>query len=385
METESKIQTEDRLFSLDLLRGLDMMLLVIVYPIIQAAHKVWTLPSALMQQLDHPRWIGFTLLDLVMPLFIFMCGAAIPFSLERRLSRNGGRPNFAYWRHVAVRFLMLWCLGLLVQGYVTTLDMDEILPYSNTLQAIATGYFVAACLVVSGSMRMKIAVTVLLFAVYGALMHCLGDYTQVRPGGQGGDFAVLCELAVMRLFFPDSASAVRVIYCNYYTWCLTSMMFVVMTMCGYFATRMMILDVSEKWKLRSLFAYAGGLLACGSILSIWVPVIKHTFTVSFTALAMGVSVMLLSVSYYLTDVLRIRRGLGICMLFGQFALTAYMCEEYFKPVFVKFSEMLLLPGVERIAGRYMPLVMAIACTIELTAVLVIRREIKRRKTVKARL
>ena len=365
-----------RLFSLDLLRGLDMMLLVVVYPFAQAAHKVWTLPAGVMRQLNHPQWVGFTVLDMVMPLFIFMCGAAIPFSLERRLDRNGGRPNMAYWRHVAVRFLVLWGLGLLVQGYVTTLDPKEILPYSNTLQTIAFGYLVAACLVVSKNMKMKICVTAALFAVYGVLLHCLGDYTQPKPGGTGGDFAVVCELAIMRFFYPDSAAAVRVVYNNCYSWCLTSMMFVVMTMCGYFATRILKSDWGEGKKLRVLALYSAGLLSCGGMLSIWVPVIKHTFTVSFTALAMGVSVALLAILYYLTDVLRFRRGLSICILFGQFSLTAYMCETFFRPVFVRFSELLLQPGVERMAGRYMPLVMAAACAVELVAVLLVRRRLK---------
>jgi predicted acyltransferase len=155
------------------------------------------------------------------------------------------------------------------------------------------------------------------------------------------------------------------------------MMFVFMTMCGYFATRILKSGLTERGKLQSLFAYSVALLACGGVLSVWVPVIKHTFTVSFTALAMGISAALLGLLYYLTDVLRFRRGLGICILFGQFALTAYMCEEYFKPVFVRFSEMLLIPGVERIAGRYMPLVMAVACVVELTVVLVIRRRKKK--------
>ena len=377
MKMKNVQQSESRLFSLDLLRGLDMMLLVVVYPLVQAAHKIWALPAEVIRQLEHPRWVGFTVLDIVMPLFIFMCGASIPFSLERRLERNGGSPDAAYWKHVALRFLMLWGLGLLTQGNVTTLDLNKILPYSNTLQTIAFGYLAAAVLVVSKNMRMKIGVTVSLFALYGLLLHCFGDYARIKPGEPGGDFAVLCELAIMRFFYPDSAWAVRVIYCNHYTWCLTSMMFVFMTMCGYFATRILKSGLTERGKLQSLFAYSVALLACGGVLSVWVPVIKHTFTVSFTALAMGISAALLGLLYYLTDVLRFRRGLGICILFGQFALTAYMCEEYFKPVFVRFSEMLLIPGVERIAGRYMPLVMAVACVVELTVVLVIRRRMKK--------
>ena len=193
MKTKNVQQSESRLFSLDLLRGLDMMLLVVVYPLVQAAHKIWALPAEVMRQLEHPRWVGFTVLDIVMPLFIFMCGASRPFSLERRLERNGGSPDAAYWKHVALRFLMLWGLGLLTQGNVTTLDLNKILPYSNTLQTIAFGYLAAAVLVVSKNMRMKIGVTVSLFVLYGLLLHCFGDYARIKPGEPGGDFAVFLK------------------------------------------------------------------------------------------------------------------------------------------------------------------------------------------------
>lgn len=371
------ISSGGRLFSLDLLRGLDMMLLVVVYPLVMAAAKVWNVPPWILRQLEHPRWVGFTVLDMVMPLFIFMCGASIPFSLERRLEKNGGRPDAAYWKHVVMRFLMLWGLGLLVQGYVTTLDPAEILPYSNTLQTIACGYLVAACLVLSGNMRFKVGVTVALAVLYGVLQS-FGDYTRVAAGAPGGDFAVLCESKIVRFLYPERWAAVRIVHCDYYTWYVTSPMFVVMTMCGYFATRILKADRTARRKLAFLGLYAGVLVACGAVLSVWVPVIKHTFSVSFTALAMGISVALLAVLYWLTDVLGFRRGLGVCILFGQFALTAYLCEEYFKPVFVSFTDMILRPGVARITGRYLPVVAAVAGIVEVILVLMIRRGLKRR-------
>ena len=41
-----------------------------------------------------------------MPLFIFICGAAVPLALPRRLDA-GGRPGLAYWRHVLGRVALL--------------------------------------------------------------------------------------------------------------------------------------------------------------------------------------------------------------------------------------------------------------------------------------
>ena len=88
--------TIERLFSLDALRGLDMILLTVVGPLVFSAQKCWgCFPDGFMRQFNH-GWECFTLWDIIMPLFIFMCGAAVPFALERRLKEGKG----VFWRHV---------------------------------------------------------------------------------------------------------------------------------------------------------------------------------------------------------------------------------------------------------------------------------------------
>ena len=80
----------DRLVSLDLLRGLDMFLLTVIGPLVWALDGAFGLPDAVLFQFTHP-WEGFTLWDIIMPLFLFMCGAAIPLSLERRIVGKPGQ------------------------------------------------------------------------------------------------------------------------------------------------------------------------------------------------------------------------------------------------------------------------------------------------------
>ena len=102
----------ERLFSLDLLWGLDMFLLVVIGRLIWTAQEVWDIPVEKLSQFEH-AYGGFTFWDIIMPLFLFMCGAAIPFALPKRLDAEG-RPTAAFY------------------------------PYSNTLQTIAAGYVIAA-------------------------------------------------------------------------------------------------------------------------------------------------------------------------------------------------------------------------------------------------
>ena len=375
-----------RLFSLDLLRGLDMMFLTVVAPLLWAVHAVWGLPNGVLFQLTHP-WEGFTCWDIIMPMFIFMCGAAIPFALERRIGRNGGKPDAAYWKHVICRVALLWVLGMLVQGHLTSLDALEIRPYNNTLQTIAFGYLVCAIAVTIPSMAVRIAIPVLCFVVYGVLLHAFGDYTMT------GNFAEKVEQATLTALLPAGSKAIQEVgelgYLPditvrgeiHYTWVLTSLMFVFMAFAGYFSTKILQAEAAPKAKALRLFAYGAILLALGWILTFCgVRMVKHIFTVSFTAQAMGWCVLLLAALYVLTDIWKFRRGLGLCILFGQFALTAYLMEELFKPVTVKFAEM-LTPGFPHLLGtvRYQPLIVAIVVVLEIVTVLAIRRRLKGRK------
>ena len=390
MESASK---KGRLYSLDVLRGLDMMFLTVVAPLLWACHAVWGLPGWLTWQLDHP-WEGFTCWDIIMPLFIFMCGAAIPFALERRLAQNGGRPDGAWWRHVLWRVVMLWGLGLVVQGRLTTLDWNFIRLYDNTLQTIACGYLVVALSLLIPNAKVRLAIPVGCFVLYGLLLHFLGDYSL------NGNFAAQVEQNILLKIVPPTSETYREIATVgiladpakipprvllmgsevHYTWYLTSLMCAFMAFAGYYATKILT-AAAEPWtKAKRLFAYGASLLALGWILAFCgVRMVKHIYTVSFTAQAMGWSALFLAALYVLTDIWRFRRGFGLPVLFGQFALTAYLIEEFFKPTAVKLAEQ-LFGGVPHFLGteKYQPLVIALAVVLEIIAALLIRRKLKAR-------
>lgn len=340
MSAEKSSPVHERLFALDFLRGLDMALLTVLGPLVWAVHAAWGLPEEVLFQFTHP-WEGFTLWDIVMPGFLFMCGAAIPLSLGRRLEKNGGRPDAAYWKHVFGRVAMLWVLGMVVQGHLLDFDPLEIRPYNNTLQTIAAGYLAMAALSCVRSRFVRLAVPVLGFAVYACLLHFLGDYSMT------GNFAEVCEQRVLGALMPEGSKAIREIgplgYLPdisvqgeiHYTWWLTTPMFVFMTACGDFSARLVSAPGDGRKKALTLAAAGAGLLAVGWLLSACgVKVVKHVFTASFTAQAMGWCMLALAAAYVVTDVLRIRRGLGVFTLFGRTSLLAYMIGEWLWPCFV---------------------------------------------------
>lgn len=329
-----------RFFALDFLRGLDMVLLTVIGPLVWAVHNAWGLPDAVLFQFTHP-WEGFTLWDIVMPGFLFMCGAAIPFSLGRRLEKNGGKPDAAYWRHVLLRVAMLWTLGMIVQGHLLDFDLLELRPYNNTLQTIAAGYLAMAALACARSRAVRISVPLAGFAVYAALLHFLGDYSMT------GNFAEVCEQRILGAIMPEGSKAIREIGpLGYlpdiskvgeirYTWWLTTPMFVFMTACGDFSARLLLAPGDGKKKTVHLAVFGAALLALGFALeACGVKLVKHIFTASFTAQAMGWCVLALVAAYAITDVVGFRRGLGVFMLFGRTSLLAYMIGEWFWPCFM---------------------------------------------------
>ena len=354
-----------RLLSLDILRGLDMLLLTVVGPLFWAVNKAWTMPEAVQLQFKH-AWGGFTLWDIIMPLFIFACGAAVPYALSKRLDEDGWA-TAAFWKHVLGRFALLWFCGMLVQGHLATLDPLQISPYNNTLQTIAAGYLIAALVMLVPVRALRALVPFILVGAYGALLHLHGDYTQE------GNLAQVVEQKVLAAVLPAGSSAFKT---HGYTWFLTTLMFGAMTLCGAQCAEILRGKGSNGRKATTLFVLGALLLGAGWALTLVVPCIKHIFTVSFTFQAMGWCVLALALLFVLTDVLPCRRGWWFVTLYGQCALTAYMATHFFRPALDACTKT-ITQGVPRFLDKaYIPLANVLVSTVLLTIVLVIRRRLR---------
>ena len=309
----------ERLFSLDVLRGLDMFLLTVVGPLVCAAQTgCGCFPDGFMRQFNH-GWECFTLWDIIMTLFIFMCGAAVPFALERRLKEGRG----VFWRHVRGRVALLWILGGLVQGRWVTLDLLQVSPFSNTLQAIAIGYLAVAAAMSFRSRMLMIAAPVVMVVAYTALL-ALGSY------GKFDNVAFKIDHAILAFVLPEGSA--WVVKPSHYTWFSTSLMFAAMTFAGYHATKIIVSDKAKWHRAFELAIYGVVLLAVGFVSEIWIPCIKPIFTLSFTAEAMGWCVLSLAALYVVNDILMLRRGLDVAIFFGRMALSAYFISHFFAPV-----------------------------------------------------
>lgn len=257
-----------------------------------------------------------------------------------------------------------------------SLDLRLISPFNNTLQSIAVGYVVAAAALLIPSRKIRIALPFLLAITYSALLHGLGDYT-IK-----GNFAQLVENAIVSVITPSGSQVLEMADPGY-TWWLTSLMFGTMALCGMEATQILSAAENPIRKFGILFGVGACLLAMGLVLSLWIPVIKPIYTLSFTAQAMGWCCLAFAVLYLLTDFFGFRRGLWLITLFGQTALLAYMLVEVFGDTLDAFART-VTQGVGGILGTAaVSIARWLVVTVLLVVVLHFRRQARCKKSRKA--
>jgi predicted acyltransferase len=117
-DTAVKAPASTRLMSLDALRGFDMFWIIGADSLVYALNRMTQNPATkfLAEQLDHAEWAGFRFYDLIFPLFIFMVGASIVFSLTKIINESG---RVGAIHRVLKRGLLLFIIGLIYSGGFT--------------------------------------------------------------------------------------------------------------------------------------------------------------------------------------------------------------------------------------------------------------------------
>lgn len=310
-KTSASSSTGQRLASLDILRGLDLFLLLFLQPVLVAAGRAAHSPAfnALLWHFDHEVWQGFRLWDLVMPLFLFMVGAAMPFSFARYRTASGSR-RLIYMR-IGRRFLLLFLFGMIVQGNLLSFDPSAMMIYNNTLQAIAVGYLIAAMILLHTGNIGRIIWTVLLLVIYWIPMAWRGDYTPE------GNFAFDVDRLIIGRFRGDLT----------YTWIWSSLTFGATVMFGALAGELMKRDRRSHRTALILACTGVGLLLLGMLWNGSHPIIKRLWTASMTVYSAGWCFILMALFYWVVDCLHFSYGLNWLKIYGMNPITAYVIGE----------------------------------------------------------
>ena len=105
MNGEERMEKRERLLSLDMMRGIAVIGMILVNEMAGMASEGKVFPLLL-----HAHWDGLTLADVVFPMFLMMVGVSIPLSLRNSDGLSGDESRRILWR--TFRLILLgWILS----------------------------------------------------------------------------------------------------------------------------------------------------------------------------------------------------------------------------------------------------------------------------------
>lgn len=344
-------QKSERLGSLDVLRGFDLFCLVFFQPVFRSLAKAidWPLTNWLASKFEHVPWEGFVFWDIIMPLFMFMAGVSMPFAFAKHLRTES---KLQLYKRILKRVLLLWIFGMMCQGNLLAFDPNRIFFFSNTLQAIAIGYLIAAVMLIHLQQKGQLIITSGLLLLYWALL----TFVQINGFG-GGNFTPDLNLAeyIDRLVlgrFRDGSiiTEAGLDFGRYrYTWLVSSLTFGVTVMTGVFAGQLLKGSLSKIKKFQYLVLGGVLMIVAGLLWGLQMPIIKHIWTSSMTLLSSGICFLLMALFYYLVDYKNYGKYLNWLKIYGMNSILAYMLYEI-----VDFSSVTksIFRGLELYSGDY---------------------------------
>ncbi len=308
----------DRVVSVDVLRGFDMFWIVGGGQIVQGLGKWGDNPVAafFVKQLTHCKWEGFVFYDLIFPLFLFMVGMAIVFSLGKIVEKEG---RVGAYRRIFRRFAIMFLLGIVYSGGLSRgIDGVRIM---GVLQRLALCYLIVSIMFIHLKPKQMAAVGIALLVGYWAWL----SFVPV-PGLGRCSFAVEENWAnyIDRLYLPLRR--------NDGNWdpegILSTLPAVATCLLGFFAG-LFIKSPAVPAEKKGLYFMGAGLvlLAAGYAWGLQFPVIKRIWTSSYVLVAGGYSCLLLGLFYQIIDVWKFRAWTAPFLWIGSNALAIYMVRN----------------------------------------------------------
>ena len=311
---------EKRILSVDVLRGFDMFWLIGGTGLALAIVKLFggTVQENLLPQLEHAEWIGFTFYDLIFPLFEFVMGMSVVFSLQKILL-NAGK-GVAY-RRLIRRFIVLYLLGFIYYGGFSNIWPD--IRVLGVLQRLAFTYLFTGILFIHVNLRGMVIISAGILIGYWILCCFIpvpdtgmisltpeSNWAQyidanLLPGkknGPGGTWDIVGILGTL----PATVSCLLGVFAAL---CLRSR------------------KLTEKQRLICLIGGGLTIVLAGYIWGMQFPVIKKVWTSTYVLVSGGFSLMLMGIFYWLIDIRGYKKWTTMFVWIGVNPITIYMARN----------------------------------------------------------
>jgi len=251
------------------------------------------------------------------------------------------------WKHIFKRVLLLWILGMMVQGNLLTYEFSKFAFFSNTLQAIAAGFIFSALIIFNANIRTQLLITCLLPIVYALCIYLV-------PVPEVGKVIIEphqnLPLYIDKWLLGSHQDGTN------YTWVLTSINFTATVMTGVFASYILQSAFTNAKKLSAIFITGLILFVAGLLLNIVDPIIKHIWTSSFVLFSSGICFLLLALFYLIVDYWNIRGWTTFFIVIGSNSILAYMMGDLFT---LEDLASVFLRGLQSRLGEWYPFVLSI--------------------------
>jgi predicted acyltransferase len=370
-----------RLMSVDALRGFDMFWIIGADSLVYALSRMSpSRPTTLLaDQLEHAEWEGFHFYDLIFPLFVFIVGVSLVFSLTKTIQQAGRAEAL---KRVFRRSILLFAVAIFYSGGFTSPWPD--IRLMGVLNRIALAYFFAGLLFCFLKPRLLVAIAVAILVGYWGVM----TFTPIRDIQlTKSNLAQLAEKAgdtkTAALFNEDRnpsavkdspawAAAEKMFYATtnrvtgkfdkglnlanhvdfeylparkYDTFFdpegfLSTIPAVATCLLGVFAGLLLRNQaVTDQRKVVFLIAFGIAGVMLGWLWNGQFPVIKKIWTSSYVLVAGGYSAILLGVFYLIVDVWKTRAWCQPFVWMGMNSITIYLASN-------------ILGGFRKLAARF---------------------------------
>jgi predicted acyltransferase len=317
-KSETGLQAPKRQMSLDALRGFDMFWIIGGSAIITGLAKALGGPlNALVPQFKHVPWEGLHFYDLIWPLFMFIVGVSIPLSIEKRKAE--GTSKRALYLHALRRAIILFFLGMMVQGGLLNWDLSKLHPCYSVLHGIAAGYLIAFAVAIELRPKMQGVVIAIFLLVYWAVL----EWVPVPNIGAGvltpdGNVATWIDQQILGRFHHGQN-----------TWFLSYMGFASSVLLGVLAGRLLMMPYAENKKVWMLAVAGAGCILLGLLWSTVFPIIKLLWTSTFVLMGGGFGFLMLALFYWIIEVKGFRRWAFFFTVIGMNSISVYLATMLF--------------------------------------------------------
>ncbi len=318
MTTKSLINVpKERLQSLDALRGFDMFWIIGGGILFEALAKAtdWSWVHVMAEQMHHIEWNGFHSYDLVFPLFMFISGVAIPYAITSK--REKGVAKIELTKKVFRRMLLLVVFGFIYNGALR--DGFPGMRAASVLAQIGISYFFASLIVLhTSSVKPRIY---WLIGILGSI-SILQLLVPVPGFGAGiitpeGSINAWIDQHFLPGKLSNGISDPEGILCIISATSVTLM--------GTLAGNILRSKTFSPDKKAAILLLSGMCLLIAALaLSPVYPIIKKIWTVPFNLLTAGISLLLLSLFYFIIDVKGCRRWTFFFRIIGLNSITIYL-------------------------------------------------------------